>query len=67
MRYGKVIIASDYDVDGFHIKGLIINLFTIMWPELLCNNKEGGGLLYEFISPIVMADNIEFFSEFDYQ
>lgn len=25
LRYRRVIIASDYDDDGFHIKGLLLN------------------------------------------
>ena len=35
LRYGKVIIFSDSDFDGYHIRGLIINLFENYWPELL--------------------------------
>lgn len=35
LRYGKVMILTDSDVDGSHIKGLIINFFHSQWPELL--------------------------------
>lgn len=48
LRYGKVVIMTDQDHDGSHIKGLIINLFETYWPELLKLN-----FLYEFITPIV--------------
>jgi DNA topoisomerase-2 len=48
LRYGKVIIITDADYDGSHIKGLIINLFEIYWPELLELD-----FIYEFTTPIV--------------
>lgn len=48
LRYGKVIILSDSDTDGYHIKGLLINLFDHFWPELLKMD-----FLYEFITPIL--------------
>ena len=35
LRYGGIIIFTDQDVDGFHIKGLVMNLFHTFWPELL--------------------------------
>ena len=35
LRYGKVLIMTDQDLDGSHIKGLIINLFFSEWPSLV--------------------------------
>ena len=29
------MIMADQDVDGTHIKGLILNLFHYFWPSLL--------------------------------
>jgi DNA topoisomerase-2 len=38
LRYGSVIILTDQDPDGSHIKGLVINMFEYFWPELLQMN-----------------------------
>lgn len=35
LRYGHVMIFADQDLDGYHIKGLLLNLFDVFWPELL--------------------------------
>jgi len=35
LRYGCVMILTDQDPDGSHIKGLITNIFAECWPELL--------------------------------
>lgn len=34
LRYGSVMIMADQDIDGSHIKGLIINFFETFWPSL---------------------------------
>ena len=33
--YKYIVISTDYDSDGFHIAGLLINMFDKYWPELL--------------------------------
>jgi len=39
-----------HNCDGYHIKGLIINLFETFWPELLKLN-----FIYEFVTPFMIA------------
>ena len=48
LRYGKVMIMTDQDHDGSHIKGLVMNLFHHMWPSLL-----ELGYITSMITPIV--------------
>lgn len=35
LRYGGVLIMTDADWDGSHIKGLLLQLFETFWPSLL--------------------------------
>ena len=35
MRYGHLLIMTDQDYDGSHIKGLIINFIHFFWPSLI--------------------------------
>jgi DNA topoisomerase II len=34
LNFGKVAFATDADVDGAHIAGLLMNVFDTFWPEL---------------------------------
>lgn len=49
MRYGHLMIMTDQDHDGSHIKGLLINFLQVHYPSLL----KIPGFLVEFITPIV--------------
>jgi DNA topoisomerase-2 len=49
LRYGHLMIMTDQDHDGSHIKGLLINFLHHFWPSLL----KIKGFLQQFITPIV--------------
>ena len=49
LRYGRLMVMTDQDHDGSHIKGLIINFLDHFFPGLL----QIPGFLVEFITPIV--------------
>jgi len=51
LRYGKVMIMTDQDHDGSHIKGLVLNMFHSMWPELLELNYVNC-----MVTPIIKAN-----------
>jgi DNA topoisomerase-2 len=39
LRYGKILIYADADVDGDSIAGLLMNFFGRYWPELFEQNR----------------------------
>ena len=67
LRYGSIMIMTDQDLDGSHIRGLLINLFHELWHELIAI----PGFLTYMATPIVKAtkgkDIRVFYSQYEYE
>ena len=76
LRYGHVMLMTDQDADGSHIKGLIINFFRHFWPNLLrvpIDAPDEKPFLSSFITPLMKAtkkgakkETIAFYSVAEY-
>lgn len=67
LRYGSILIYTDADADGSHIKGLLMNFFHHFWPSLLQQN-----FIYTLPTPIIKAkcgssECIEFYHDSEYE
>lgn len=51
LNYGSVMILTDADDDGHHIKGLVINFFETWWPSL----TRLPGFIKSMRTPVVIA------------
>ena len=74
LRYGSIMIMTDQDLDGSHIRGLLINLFHELWHELIAI----PGFLTYMATPIVKATRARggakgdvetkvFYSQYEYE
>jgi DNA topoisomerase-2 len=67
LRYGKIYIYTDQDVDGNSISGLLINFFFKFWPELFAQ-----GRIYKVNTPLLVAskkgsDTVYFYNDDEYK
>lgn len=53
LRYGRIMLMTDADYDGHHIKGLVFNLFQSLWPSLF----KTPNFITSMLTPIVKATN----------
>ena len=58
LRYGRLMIMTDADLDGSHIKGLVLNMFHVYWPKLI-----ELGFVVSMVTPVIKAGKTWFFTE----
>ena len=67
LRYGKVLFMTDQDLDGSHIKGLGINLFSCEWHTL----SQIPGFIGFMNTPILKAkkgtNELHFYNEGEFE
>lgn len=66
LRFGKLVVLSDQDLDGFHITSLLLSFWAKYWPELF-----SLGVIYRMNTPLYIATTTrgevhEFFTQEEY-
>jgi DNA topoisomerase-2 len=66
LRYGRILILTDQDLDGSHIKALIINAFESMWPSIANNMQFISFMNTPILRATKGAQTKEFYNEGQY-
>jgi DNA topoisomerase-2 len=66
LRYGHILLLTDQDVDGSHIKGLFINMLHSLWPSLVKRREFVQSLNTPIVKGIKGKDVITFYNLTDY-
>ena len=67
LRYGKVIFMTDQDLDGSHIKGLVINMIDSEWNSLIQIPEFIGYMNTPILKATKNKEVMEFYNNGEYE
>ena len=67
LRYGKILFMTDQDLDGIHIKGLIINAFDSQWNDLIKIDHFLGFMNTPILKARKKQEEVLFYNEKEYK
>jgi len=67
LRYGKIMLMTDQDVDASHIRGLFFNLIHSLWPSLISQPNFICSLMTPIIKMTKGKEKIQFYNLIDYE
>jgi DNA topoisomerase-2 len=66
LRYGHIMMLTDQDPDGSHIKGLFMNMLHTLWPSLIKRETFVQSLNTPIVKALKGKDIITFYNLSDY-
>jgi DNA topoisomerase-2 len=66
LRYGRIVILTDADVDGSHIKGLVMNFIHSQWPSLINRPNFIASLATPIVKATKGSETLSFYNLPDY-
>ena len=67
LRYGKLLFMTDQDLDGSHIKGLVINMIDSEWNSLIQIPEFIGYMNTPILKATKNKETIEFYNNGEYE
>lgn len=67
LRYGKIVLLTDQDLDGIHIKGLCVNMFDSEWNSLLRDPSFLGFMNTPILKATKQSKQLTFYNDKEYQ
>jgi DNA topoisomerase II len=67
LRYGQICFLTDQDLDGTHIKGLCMNLFSSQWADLFQMEDFLGYMNTPILKAMKGKKEVSFYNENDYE
>lgn len=67
LRYGRIILLTDQDLDGVHIRGLCVNMFDSQWHQLVRDDSFLGFMNTPILKATKGKEKCAFYNEQEFE